>query len=78
MQDAFYGYDWEAHEVTDVDTDSLEVVYNFAVHIGGENDNNTRVLNVCRDGYIYLYDIDKDGNPVKYSVYWMEKKNGKQ
>jgi hypothetical protein len=24
------------------------------------------------------YDIDKDGNPVKYSVYWMEKKNGKQ
>ena len=64
MQDAFYGYDWEAHEVTDVDTDSLEVVYNFAVHIGGENDNNTRVLNVCRDGYIYLYDIDKDGNHV--------------
>ena len=45
-------------------TDSLEVVYNFAVHIGGENDNNTRVLNVCRDGYIYLYDIDKDGNHV--------------
>lgn len=40
------------------------------------------IFNLKKKGYPIAssleYDIDKDGNPVKYSVYWMEKKNGKQ
>ena len=64
LQDAFYGYDWQAHAVNDVDTDTLEVVYNFAAAIGGENGNNIRVVEVCKDGYIHMCDYDSDHNKV--------------
>ncbi|MBO5572150.1 MAG: hypothetical protein J5926_05500 [Ruminococcus sp.] len=64
LQNAFYGYDWQAHAVNDVDTDTLEVVYNFAAAIGGENGNNIRVVEVCKDGYIHMCDYDSDHNKV--------------
>ena len=64
LQDAFYGYDWQAHEVTGVDTDTLETVFNFSASIAGENGNNTRVVRVCRNGYIHMCDYDSDRNKV--------------
>ena len=64
LQDIFYGYDYSAHEVKDVDTSTLEPVYSFKTRIGGNEQDYLRVLEVCNDGYICIITTDMDGNKV--------------
>ena len=64
LQDIFYGYDYSAHEVRDVDTSTLEPVYSFKTRIGGNEQDYMRVLEVCNDGYICIITTDLDGNKV--------------
>ena len=64
LQEIFYGYDWAAHEVTDVDLDSLVFVYGFEGDIAGQNEMYTRHVDVYVNGYIHMYDLNEKNEKI--------------
>lgn len=59
LQDIFYGYDWQAHEIEPVDPESIVASpYSFKADVVTENGKKiARYVDVCENGYIHLCDI---------------------
>ena len=64
LQDIFYGYDWAAHEVDELQVYGETPDYNFYYTTSIENVDCKYNLDVYRNGYIHLYYTDMNNEPI--------------
>ena len=78
LQDIFYGYDWAAHEVDELQVYGETPDYIFYYTTSVENVNCKYNLGVYRNGYIHLYYTDMNNNPIhpdKEKIYKFDNDN---